>query len=462
MKKTDILIITSYLQHIKKDGQILIWHSLFNNPLVIEDSVYKLLNFFRHPVSVDRALNCLPDQDEQETLNIIKLLLKNRFLNRWDFDERSFFEKCIQKNHKESINGSFIDYLELRVSEACNFSCSYCILKNAERLKDPSYKKIMSFETAKKSIDFYVQLLKKHSRKKAEITFGGAEPTMNWLVIKKSIEYIEETYSKDLKFVFYLNTNFSLLDLAKIDLIKKYKIKVSPSIDGKDSLANDRTRKLKNGQGTFDNIMNVIKELRKSGIKIDGCSTTTNESNFHLVDQSFVDWAKENRFMAINLNIDVMNTTNFQIDSVVDHMIKLIRYARENRMEISGFWRRAAENISHSLENYRVGFCGALRGDNLCVDPEGDIYSCGYSNQKIGTINDFGNFFKEHGFYQDFLIKNSIINISSCKGCLIEGSCTGGCLITREFSNGKNDLRKIQQMCEFYRRMTKKLLYEQF
>jgi len=46
-----------------------------------------------------------------------------------------------------------------------------------------------------------------------------------------------------------------------------------------------------------------------------------------------------------------------------------------------------------------------------------------------------------------------------CKGCILEGSCGGGCIITREFAEKqKNTEAKINQMCDFYKIMTKEIL----
>ena len=47
-----------------------------------------------------------------------------------------------------------------------------------------------------------------------------------------------------------------------------------------------------------------------------------------------------------------------------------------------------------------------------------------------------------------------------CKGCMIEGQCGGGCVITQEFSRATNTA-KIERMCDFYRQMTCELLAEQ-
>lgn len=450
----EMFLKSQYLHSLNKRNLFIVWHSLFGNPTIVNKDACDYLSLFSIPMNINSIpkLYKLIDGADQ----LFETFRKSKFINPVGFNEREFLEGIIQRRIEKGLNGSFIDYLELRVSEACNFNCSYCILQNAERIHKNDYKRFMDFNTAKKAVDIYIKLLTNNSKKKAEITFGGAEPTLNWPLIQKTIEYINATYGSQLKFVFYLNTNFSLLTGERVAFVKLHKIKVSPSIDGQNALANDCTRKTKNGKGTFEEIMNVVCNLKKSGVKIPACSTTTNETNFKFINRGFIDWAKSEGFREVNINIDVMNLANINNDFVANRLIDLVRYATKSKVGISGFWRRPAENISYSLLNHRTGFCGAKRGDNLVVDPLGDIYSCGYSNKIIGSIHDFDSFFDKNGNYHNFLMQVSPIASKYCQGCEIEGYCGGGCLVTQESVEKNND--KIKQMCEIYKLMTRKLM----
>lgn len=447
-----------YLHCISKRNHYVVWHSLFGNPTIVNNNAYRYLSLFSRPRNINGVLELYQNTDS--AYKLFRTFRKSKFINPIGYNERKFLEGIVQRRIDKSLNGSFIDYLELRVSEACNFKCSYCILQNALRIHKKDYNKFMDFNTAKKAVDLYVKLLISNSKKKAEITFGGAEPTLNWPLIQKTIEYIIYTYENRLKFVFYINTNFSLLDEKRISFIKLHKIKVSPSVDGHNSLANDYTRKTKTVKGTFELIMDVIHNLKKAGVKIPACSTTTNETNFKFINRKYIDWAKSEGFKQVNINIDVMNMANLKSNFVADRLIDLVRYANKQKIGLSGFWRRPAENISYSLINHRTGFCGATRGDNLAVDPLGDIYSCGYSNKIIGSIHTFDSFFDKNGKYYNFLKQMSPLSIKYCQGCEIEGYCGGGCLATREYNIKNND--KIKQMCDIYKIMTRKLIRDFF
>ena len=221
-------------------------------------------------------------------------------------------------------------------------------------------------------------------------------------------------------------------------------------------MANDSTRKTKGGKGTFKQIVEVVRNLRKAGVSIPACSTTTNETNFKFINYSFINWVKKEGYHEVNINVDVMHLNSLEPIYVANRLFKLIHYANKLKIGLSGFWRRPAENISYSLVTHRTGFCGAIRGDNLAVDPSGDIYSCGYSNKVIGSINSFDSFFDLNGNYHNFLKQSYPTFQKYCEGCEIEGYCGGGCLATREFNETNSD--KIKQMCEIYKLMTRKLM----
>ena len=65
--------------------------------------------------------------------------------------------------------------------------------------------------------------------------------------------------------VFDMTSNFTLLDDAMIDLIRKYKINVQVSIDGNREQHNQR-RIFANGKGTYDLILRNLKKMADAGL----------------------------------------------------------------------------------------------------------------------------------------------------------------------------------------------------
>ena len=150
----------------------------------------------------------------------------------------------------------------------------------------------------------------------------------------------------------------------------------------------------------------------------------------------------------VHIDIDAVNMVNIPVYNIVDKLMRLRQYAQTKEIEISGFWARPIENLNSSIIETRMAFCGALLGNNICVSPVGNIYSCGYSTTIIGTLSRIDSFNSPKGQYHRFVRDNSIGTLDMCKDCIIEGQCGGGCNITREFAATAKPL-KLKECATF-------------
>ena len=89
-----------------------------------------------------------------------------------------------------------------------------------------------------------------------EISFFGGEPLLNIDVIEIICKYFS---CKDIKFS--MVTNLTLLDEKVINLINKYNIMITGSLDGPKDI-NYANRLTLDGEGTFDIISDNIKKLK--------------------------------------------------------------------------------------------------------------------------------------------------------------------------------------------------------
>ena len=91
-----------------------------------------------------------------------------------------------------------ITHLCLILTEACDFRCKYCIYSDNYFYTNSYSSKKMSFDVAKRAIDFYVNINMKAIRynpnKRFTIGFYGGEPTLCHLTIMKIVEYIKVEY----------------------------------------------------------------------------------------------------------------------------------------------------------------------------------------------------------------------------------------------------------------------------
>ena len=91
--------------------------------------------------------------------------------------------------------------------------------------------------------------------------FFGGEPLLNWEVCKKTVEYARSIEDKkDKNFRFTLTTNGLLIDDDVIEFANREMSNVVLSLDGRKEI-NDRMRKMKNGLGTYDIVVDKFKKL---------------------------------------------------------------------------------------------------------------------------------------------------------------------------------------------------------
>jgi len=115
----------------------------------------------------------------------------------------------------------------------------------------------MSWDTAKKAIDFYGKRTRDTSY--ANLSFYGGEPLLEFDLIKMCIEYAQKKFEGKL-LTLNLTTNGSLLTPEILRYLIKNDVTVLFSIDGPKEI-HDKSRKMPDGEGTFDLIYKNIQNL---------------------------------------------------------------------------------------------------------------------------------------------------------------------------------------------------------
>ncbi len=453
------LIKSRFIQIVKNSDNAIIWHSLFGNSKIVSGDTIVLLDIFSSLRSLSSVLREYDVGEKGEEM--IQDLIASHYLVSKNFDEREFLVERMQEREKSICSGSLIDYLEIIMSEACNFRCTYCIhfnnLETSDRIKNP--KKFMTFEVARDVVDRYIAILRQHGKNMAEVNFGGGEPLLAWPVIERVLEYCQLNYGKKFTFCFSINTNASLITPKIAKKLKEYRVEIASSLDGLHD-GNDRVRLTKSGGGTFEAIMRGFKNLAEQSYPLESIAVTVNEQNFPFLNEKIIDWATGRQMREIRIDIDVIDMVEIPIEDIIARLMRIRRYAKKHGIEIAGFWSRPAENLNDSTLDAHVAFCGAVRGNSICISSSGNIYGCGYSTTQLGTLHQIESFHALESQYHRFVRDHLTGTIKMCKGCMIEGQCGGGCNITQEFARATKTA-KIERMCDFYRQMTHELLLEQ-
>lgn len=171
----------------------------------------------------------------EELLN--KGFFKGKKLNKIDNPFTYKSDEMIRAN---------LNRINLKVTNNCNLACNYCFF--SEKYKHKKNDRFMSWEVAKKSIDYYIE--HSYNMKSLSFHFYGGEPLLNFALIKKSVLYIE-SLKLNRKYGYYLTTNLTVISDEIVKFMVKYQFSVLVSLDGSKEV-HDANRKSKSGEDTYE------------------------------------------------------------------------------------------------------------------------------------------------------------------------------------------------------------------
>lgn len=388
-------------------------------------------------LTYDMLDNIAPPFAEECPGNVIEKL--SRFYDREEiiscyeevkelYNEKILFsEDDYEKFAKYSV-ASPIKAMCLLVTMDCNLRCEYCFASQGDYSMG---RKVMSFETGKKALDFLLE--NSGDRENLEVDFFGGEPLMNWDVVKNLVEYgrsKEAEYKKHFRFT--VTTNGLLLDEEKMDFINKEMSNVVLSIDGRKDI-NDRVRKRVDGSGCYDRIIPKFKELAEKrdyqNYYVRGTYTKYNldfsNDVFHLYDLGFDQISVE---PVVCDHDEKYAITERDLPAVFSEYERLAQLMLVNEKKGKHF------NFFHFMLDLDQGPCAIkrLRGcgsgnEYVAVTSDGDIYPChqfvGIPEYLMGNIHT-GEFNTD--IKKDFAAAH-IYTKEDCRRCWAKFYCSGGC-----------------------------------
>jgi uncharacterized protein len=211
-------------------------------------------------VGVPGAAFSADERDAIETLIENGFIVENREADRRALEE--FFQ------------GVREDRTQLRVTVLttlqCNFACDYCIQGDHGDYNKHAAK--MSMETAARTAEWAERRLDAVRPESFALTFFGGEPLLNLPVLFYLSERLAESCrARGVRMLINIITNGLLLTPDVVDRLAPLGLNgVKVTLDG-DRDTHNRMRPLRGGQGTFDRILNNIREVAgKCRISIGG------------------------------------------------------------------------------------------------------------------------------------------------------------------------------------------------
>ena len=344
----------------------------------------------------------------------------------------------------------------LLVAHDCNLQCEYCFAEEGEYHMSGT-RGLMSAETGKKAIDFLVQSSGK--RRNLEVDFFGGEPLMNFKVVKEIIDYartLEEANNKHFRFT--ITTNGVLLNDEILAYINENMDNIVLSIDGRKEV-NDRVRRRRGGQGSYDLIVPKFKQVAES----------RNQDNYY-VRGTFTRYNMD--FANDVLHLAELGFKQVSVEPVVGDSKLAYTFQSEDLPILFAEYERLAEemlsrggtaedfNFFHFMIDLSGGPCVAKRltgcgagTEYLAVTADGAFYPChqfaGLDDFKMGdvdtgvTANELRSEFERCHVYAK----------EECRDCWCKFYCSGGCAANAYMTNG-NIFKPYEIGCELQRKRT--------
>jgi uncharacterized protein len=411
----------------------IIRHSITNKSFLFTDEEFKNL------------VSDLKNKNKSEDINRLN---KNHLLVQDSYSEIKFINYL---KETYNLNKFDLEIIYLIFNTSCNLKCRYCYV---EKSAEPGFKDISMDDKTFDELMIYLNKLIKYQKKKnpdkKKLTFiyYGSEPLISKKFFINSLGIIQKICDENgIKTDFQITTNGTLLDEEIINVIKKFKVGVSVSLDGKKEI-NDIMRIMKNGGGTYDKIINAIILLRKFNIPF-GISCTINKHNINNLEENVKHFI-ELGASSIGFNI-LLNARYSKIPLIPLTILNNKLLDASKKVNDFGFYEdRIQRKVSAFNGLPRFKDCGGV-GNQLVFFPNGDIGTCEayLCNQKskIGNIRSFSFEEIEKSPIVKYWTERYPLNMQECLYCPALGICGGGCPFNAETLSKKDIYQRDKPFC---------------
>jgi uncharacterized protein len=391
---------------------------------------------------------------------IFHKMLSENMIIPYDTDE----ELLLEQIRSEVFNGVKIRVMVLHMTDYCNLRCKYCFIEGGQ--PENYTRKTMSEDVAKAAVDKFVEIVRRgHVENNAPtVVFYGGEPLANWKVLQKTLEYIQKKEEEEkIKFDKVIITNGTLIEPAMTDVLKKFGVMVSVSLDGVQEV-HDANRIDYDGKGSFEKTINGIKVLQAAGIE-PAVSCVMAKEGLDKYEETI-------RFLIEDLSITGMGFNHVSIipglnyydpeyeEKFADSIIKvqeLIQYKYPYVYE-----RRMGHKVNAFIDKKLIKSDCTGCGEQISVSTDGQIGICqGYMGSRktfTHTVFDLNYYPDEDETFIEWS-RRSPLNIEECTHCSALAICGGGCPRNADMLHG-SIWNVDSAFCHFARKAQEWLLWE--
>jgi len=374
-----------------------------------------------------------------------------------------FYPPTIETHGGRNLPLQYLFVVE--TTERCNLGCVYCFKSTSTKALD------MNEKTAYKVADY----ISAFGNIPLTVDFSGGEPTLN----VKVIEIIASELSKKNPYIdFSIQTNATLINDELIELIKRYKIHLSSSLEGNiENLI--KSRPFANGRDASKQILNGIRKLCKerllSGVVSSYNSSLANNYN------SFLEMIEQIGISSVKLNLcSPLGRWEAHKEEMEYELSNYTKYIKKFVTEGMARTTPIKESITHSIADRILNRIPQYRCINSPCDagytfqnirPNGDIYPCDrysrFPELKLGNISsvltdkefiELRKSDKISDFVKNLVFKNkmtymlnkrTVRTVTSCSKCTLRSYCGSGCGM--ESYCVHNSFDKPSAECKFFK-----------
>lgn len=350
-----------------------------------------------------------------EHVNLQKRMYEAGFLVDDEIDE----VEALEREHRLAKLSKKKLTLTVLTTENCNFSCFYCFENKKESF--------LSIDDVRALKTFVLKHL--DEVEEVYVCWFGGEPLLNVGVIDDLSEFlIGLCNDKGLKYSAVMITNGSLINDFVVRMLQRCSIStLQITLDGC-AETHDKRRCFKSGSPTFDIILNNIKLLSDSGIKV-SCRIN--------IDKTVFDSVKRLLRLLGSLNLKNFSVSFGQLLPLGndDRWPLDICYSQEEFSDAVDSLEDVAlkENLEVPLDypfypRPSRNFCGASNVNSFVIHPGGDVHKC-YDclDYIVGNIHTGVNDSKEQKENFSFWINNTPFENVECRNCVVLPICMGSC-----------------------------------
>lgn len=324
--------------------------------------------------------------------------------------------------------------LYLLLTQSCNLGCIYCFNGRESYQKYANLK--MPEEVAYRSIDQALRQLAPGATLRIGL-FGG-EPLLNWSLGKKVILYCEalKPLHPEVAVEYFLTSNLSFLPQDLVEWAKRYRIGILCDIDGPAQIHN-RCRSFRNGQGSYDRIVNNVRTILDSGWDLQLRTTLTafnQDLMFDIAQHHKTLGAGAIAFVpVVPMNSDEEFLPETFLPEPERLMEGLVQVSTSNLYPYQQIFPFSTFMLNVTPGSMIGVGCGAPYGSTPVVDVHGDVYACiylvGMKRFHLGNVLD--------GSYPDLGACERLLSLlhvdlnTECKSCSWRYLCGGGCPVMR-------------------------------